>query len=148
MDAFVLAVRVVFTPAVVTEGDRVTLTCSTSCALSLNTSYVWTFAVGLWIWRRDKTNMWFWTQWAANMQGATPALYNTTAGLLIRPSLLINRRAVCSSWRNCCCFPRDQVRLQTKTKWENLHYWTWNVRQHWAGKVIPSAGTVFSVWKE
>lgn len=43
MDAFVLAVRVVFTPAVVTEGDRVRLTCSTSCPLSLNTSYVWTF---------------------------------------------------------------------------------------------------------
>uniref|UniRef100_A0A8C9WWI2 Ig-like domain-containing protein n=1 Tax=Sander lucioperca TaxID=283035 RepID=A0A8C9WWI2_SANLU len=39
-----LGLRVKFTPsAVVTEGQRVTLSCSTSCPLTDNTTYIWYF---------------------------------------------------------------------------------------------------------
>ncbi|XP_071386129.1 sialoadhesin-like [Centroberyx affinis] len=37
----VTALTVQVTPAVVTEGQRVTLTCSTSCPLTDNTTYIW-----------------------------------------------------------------------------------------------------------
>ncbi|KAL3996839.1 procollagen-proline 3-dioxygenase 1 [Sarotherodon galilaeus] len=39
----VTELRVKMSPAVVTEGQRVTLTCSTSCPLTDNTNYIWYF---------------------------------------------------------------------------------------------------------
>ena len=38
---FLSELQVLVDPAIVTEGDRVTLTCTTTCSLSNNPTYIW-----------------------------------------------------------------------------------------------------------